>query len=232
MLTKCGAPIGEAQRRRWARAQEQEQEFWQQRGNMVWLVDTFMPRYVQAFAALAAQLPEAPVVVDVGSGPTCWGQLVPGEHIYLDPLMCGYVEKWDGKPPPGWLVAAMGEALPLRTGSTDLVVSVNAIDHCADPGLVVRECARIVKPGGLVAIGVYAHPPLRAALRRLWESLHINLDDAHAYSFTRDTVSSLMAQAGLEVLDVLNLGVVSARTRLRCLQRTESLAIGRVPPAG
>jgi SAM-dependent methyltransferase len=213
---------------RWRRAQEHERRFWQERGDVAQVLARRKARYDKAFARIVELLPHEPIVVDVGSGPTCWARFLPGVKVYVDPLMHSYAAHRAEQLPEGLPVAAAGEALPLRTGSCDLAFSVNAIDHCADPEAVIRECARTVKPGGLVAFAVYAHPRLRAILRRLRETLGF-ASDAHPFSFTRDMLPRLMERSGLEVLEVIDLGAASFRTRVGFFQRTESLVLARTP---
>jgi 2-polyprenyl-3-methyl-5-hydroxy-6-metoxy-1,4-benzoquinol methylase len=45
---------------------------------------------------------------------------------------------------------ADGMALPFATGAFDLVLSHAVIEHVADAGLYLRECARVLAPGGRV----------------------------------------------------------------------------------
>jgi len=215
-------------RERWLRAQEHERRYWEDRGDPRRALAQREPRYAQVFARVAEQLPGAPRVVDVGSGPTCWGRVFPGMRVYVDPLMASYRARWGDQLPEGFLLAAAGESLPLRSRSCDLVLSLNAIDHCADPQAVIRECARVARPGGLIAVSVYAHPPLRAALRRLREGLGLG-SAPHPLSFTRGTLVRLVERGGLEVLEVLDLGCVSSRTRPGVLKRRELLVLGRAP---
>lgn len=49
---------------------------------------------------------------------------------------------------PGAFVAAVGEALPFPAAAFDLVVLRHVLEHVRDQGLVVREAARVLKPGG------------------------------------------------------------------------------------
>ena len=43
----------------------------------------------------------------------------------------------------------VGEALPYGDGSFDVVVCVDVLEHVSDLGQVLREVARVLKPGGL-----------------------------------------------------------------------------------
>jgi len=49
----------------------------------------------------------------------------------------------------GGLVAAVGEALPFRDDSVDIVVSLMVLEHVTDPRKVIEEVFRILKPGGV-----------------------------------------------------------------------------------
>jgi len=211
---------------RWRRAQDHERTYWQERGDVAKIIARRKPHYEAALARIAELLPADPVVADVGSGPTCWTRFLPGRKTYLDPLMAGYRERWGAMLPEGTPIAAAGEALPLRDGSCDLVFSVNALDHSANPEAMLRECARIARPGGLLAISVYAHPPVRVLIGRLRDAVGFT-DDPHPHAFTRRSFLELFGRCDLEIMEVLDLGSVSFRTRIGFLRRTEPLVLAR-----
>jgi SAM-dependent methyltransferase len=66
---------------------------------------------------------------------------------------------------PGW------QALPFAEGSLDVVVSASVLEYVPDPGAVLAECARVLRPGGVLVCTVpdVTHPvrwlewPLRLA---------------------------------------------------------------------
>jgi SAM-dependent methyltransferase len=66
---------------------------------------------------------------------------------------------------PGW------QALPFADGSLDAVVSASVLEYVPDPGAVLAECARVLRPGGVLVCTVpdMTHPvrwlewPLRLA---------------------------------------------------------------------
>ncbi|CAM5464913.1 Methyltransferase OS=Streptomyces fumanus OX=67302 GN=GCM10018772_67550 PE=4 SV=1 [Streptomyces fumanus] len=66
-----------------------------------------------------------------------------------------------GRERDGWLLLANVAALPLRTGSLDAVFAAGLIAHLPDPAGNLRELARVVRPGGSLAL---FHPLGRAAL--------------------------------------------------------------------
>jgi SAM-dependent methyltransferase len=65
------------------------------------------------------------------------------------------------------------EALPLPPGSLDTVVAASVLEYVPEPGAVLAECARVLRPGGVLLCTVpnVAHPvrwlewPLRLAAR-------------------------------------------------------------------
>ncbi|MFD4985521.1 class I SAM-dependent methyltransferase [Streptomyces sp. NPDC058374] len=66
-----------------------------------------------------------------------------------------------GRREAGALLLADAERLPLRTGALDAVFAAGMVSHLADPAAGVREWARVVRPGGTLAL---FHPIGRAAL--------------------------------------------------------------------
>jgi len=50
------------------------------------------------------------------------------------------------------VLADANKALPFADGEFDAMVSIEGIEHLENPSFFVRECARIVRPGGLVII--------------------------------------------------------------------------------
>lgn len=65
------------------------------------------------------------------------------------------------------------QSLPLAPGSLDLVVAASVLEYVREPGVVLAECARVLRPGGVLLCTVpnVAHPvrwlewPLRLAAR-------------------------------------------------------------------
>ncbi|MFF0886249.1 class I SAM-dependent methyltransferase [Streptomyces sp. NPDC001046] len=66
-----------------------------------------------------------------------------------------------GRDREGALLLADVAALPLRSGSLDAVFGAGLVSHLPDPAENLRELARVVRPGGLLAL---FHPIGRAAL--------------------------------------------------------------------
>ena len=57
---------------------------------------------------------------------------------------------------PGW------GSLPFAPGAFDVVVASSVLEYVAEPAAVLRECARVLRPGGVV---LYTVPDLRHPVR-------------------------------------------------------------------
>lgn len=87
-------------------------------------------------------------------------------------------------------------------GAFDVIVSINTLDHLADPLRTLRTIRRLLKPDGRVylevpnqeeAMNAFLPEPQGAAFRRFfWHR-------AHLFYFTRSTIEALCRKAGLEV---------------------------------
>lgn len=127
-------------------------------------------------------------VVEIGGGPhptIAQGQWRLAASV--DPLNDGYAAcgLWSPGPLGFTPVTAPGEQLPLAGNTFDLVVCDNCLDHVADPGRVVAEIARVLRPGG--------HAWVLVDLRR-------TIDDMHPHAFTPELLRSMLTYQGLEVL--------------------------------
>lgn len=67
----------------------------------------------------------------------------------------------------GDLRVANGEQLPFPDGSFDLVYAHGVVQYTADPARLVRECLRVLKPGGEAIVQVYNRVSWLNALSKL-----------------------------------------------------------------
>ncbi len=98
-----------------------------------------------------------------------------GSGAFLRRLLDSPFEGWgaDIAPHPAipeeaaFTLADMNEPLPFDDGDFDAVVSIEGIEHIRRPFDFVNECARILKPGGLLILTT----PNISALRSRWRWL-------------------------------------------------------------
>jgi SAM-dependent methyltransferase len=83
-------------------------------------------------------------------------------------------------------VSASADALPVDSGSFDFVLCTEVLEHCRDPGSVLEEIARVLKPGGWA----FMTTPLMVGLH----------EQPHDYfRFTPFALQHVSEQAGLEL---------------------------------
>ena len=186
-------------------------------------------------AALEQRLPRGARVLDSGSGPGSWllqeqrardaGRiaLLVGQDVYRPD-----VTQLDA------FVLARSEALPFATGSFDLVLAYNVIEHLPDPAHALREIARVLAPGGLFMFKTpMANAPLFLLARVLPTRLHKRLkggigvaaDDVFPTYYRANSVRTLeraLRAAGLQ-RDWL---YTVDQTYAYCSQRRWSYALG------
>jgi SAM-dependent methyltransferase len=66
--------------------------------------------------------------------------------------------------------------IPLRSGSADIVLSIEAISHYYDVNAFLDECARVLRPGGVVVVSDGnngANPRIRAHTLELWKRFEL-----------------------------------------------------------
>jgi SAM-dependent methyltransferase len=99
--------------------------------------------------------------------------------VGVDPLAADYVALF-----PAWqrrvqTIATLGEALPFADRSFDVVLCDNVIDHAERPGQIVRECVRVLAPGGLLYFTVNIHHAVysaASAAHAAWNAAGLRLE--------------------------------------------------------
>ena len=117
---------------------------------------------------------------------------------------------------PVWFVEGYGEQMPYQDGRYDLVMIAAALDHCADPARVMRECRRVLKSGGRLIIiqgfdpehgeapreGTDLYSRLKRVLsdpRRLYRAIKQRIfhrGEPHIHHFTRESLNRLISEGG------------------------------------
>ncbi|MEV5596430.1 class I SAM-dependent methyltransferase [Streptomyces sp. NPDC052496] len=94
------------------------------------------------------------------------------------------------------LVLADVQRLPLSDGALDAVFAAGLLSHLADPEATLTECARVVRPGGRLAL---FHPVGRAALAAR-KGRRLTPDDVRAEPHLRP----LLTRCGWNLVDYVD----------------------------
>jgi ubiquinone/menaquinone biosynthesis C-methylase UbiE len=160
-------------------------------------------------------------VIEIGCGTGYWLRELAGTAELLAgmDLSAGMLQRARIAAPTAHLVRANAASLPWATASVDRVFCVNVLHHIPDQGGFLRECRRIVKPGGgILTIGLDPHTGTDDWWVYDYFPTAIRAD-RERYSST-DRVRELLGAAGFndastEVADVLTGSVPFAVARDR-----------------
>jgi SAM-dependent methyltransferase len=176
------------------------------------LIETFHP------------ITDATRVIEVGSGSTglifFFGAKL---GIGLDPLAvscAGLFPSWQRNAPT---VAALGECLPFRDASFDVVICDNVVDHAESPSTIVQELIRILVPGGLLYFTVNVHHPVyavAAGAHSSWNAAGVPFEIGpfadHTVHLTPSAAKGLFQSLPIRVLKE-RYGIAEAKERARKL---------------
>ncbi len=100
-----------------------------------------------------------------------------------------------GRSPVGFAVAD-AQRLPFADASFDRIICTETLEHVVDTQRALRELARVLRPGGRLAISV-PHFLCEAILLRLIRG-YLEFPNGHRRIFTPRTLTRALARAGLE----------------------------------
>jgi len=104
-------------------------------------------------------------------------------------------------------------ALPVRSGSVDVVVSLQVVEHVWDHAQYVRECARILRPGGTLFLST----PNRLTFSPGADPTAPPTNPFHTYEFTGTELVGLLSACDLP--QVRTYGLFAGETLVRMNQR-------------
>ena len=133
--------------------------------------------FLSELRAVRSALPEGSGLgLEVGVGTGRFAAPL-GIQIGLDPAVgCLQMAKERGI----HVVAGVGEELPFRAGAFDILLMIVAFCFLKEPDRALEEAKRVLKPGGLIIVGIIDR---ESPLGRLYE-----LKKAEGASFYRDAV--------------------------------------------
>jgi SAM-dependent methyltransferase len=92
-------------------------------------------------------------------------------------------------------MCGVGESLPFGNGAFDKVLSVSCLEHFADPQHGIAEMARVLKPGGRIALSVDSL--LADNSPQSFREWHKRRHFVTQY-FSQDTLAKMLQSAGLK----------------------------------
>jgi 2-polyprenyl-3-methyl-5-hydroxy-6-metoxy-1,4-benzoquinol methylase len=157
--------------------------------------------YAMVRAAMAFNRSESACLLDVGCGT---GTL----RKYVSDIVKCYagadIILYDGYPRdcPFYTVNLDSQRLELSDASMDIVVSVETIEHIENPRALVRELARVAKPGGTVIITTPNNlsflSKLTLVIKNEFNAFQEPCYPAHITALVERDVIRIMAEAGLK----------------------------------
>jgi SAM-dependent methyltransferase len=133
---------------------------------------------------VAQELPPGSRLIDVGAGNSPYRELF-GHLAYES-------SDWEHSPHPGARAVdhiGPAHAIPVQDRSYDAVLCTQVLEHVPNPGEVLRELHRILRPGGRL----YMTVPLA------WELHELPFD---FFRYTPSGLAAMLGDAGFERLDI------------------------------
>lgn len=106
------------------------------------------------------------VVLDIGCGSARIAAALPAgcRYVGVDPLPLSTA----GNPP---MVRGVGERLPFREKTFDLVLVLETLDHCQSAPVLLAEILRVLKPDGVLCVEQYVtRPRWRERFTNWWQT--------------------------------------------------------------
>jgi SAM-dependent methyltransferase len=154
-------------------------------------------RYYRAFG-------EAQVLLDLGCGDGTFGRYRPNSRVVVHGVDAdaGAVRE-AARYEKALCVDLEASDLPYPDASFDGVLAKDIFEHVADPGRLVREAHRVMRPDGVIVVSVVMAKP-----DRVWA------DYTHVRGFTRSAAELLLRDAGFTIEEVWKMGPVPGARRL------------------
>ncbi|MBV8928287.1 MAG: methyltransferase domain-containing protein [Mycobacteriaceae bacterium] len=152
-------------------------------------------------------IPRGGVALDVGCGPgsvtASLARAVGSDGLALgldisEPMLARAVRA-ESAPNVGFL-RADAQRLPLRDATVDAVVSIAVVQLIPDPAAALTEMARVLRPGGRLAVMV----PTAGRAARFWRML----PSAGAHVFGEDDLADILEDRGFATVRTSSFGTI------------------------
>jgi SAM-dependent methyltransferase len=172
-------------------------------------------------------IPQDAHVIEVGSGAHGLIFCFDGgkRRVGVDPLAVDYGRLFSGWQRRAQTVAAVGESLPFRDRSFNVVLCDNVVDHAESPSQIVGELVRILAPGGLLYFTVNVHHPfygVAAGMHSTWRAIGL----PYEIGPFADHTTHLTLAGATELFQNLPIQILSEKSSI-----DEARALARKRPA-
>lgn len=183
--------------------------------------DQFMGRYSGMLAprfADFAGIEAGANCLDVGCGPGALtaelARRTRAERVAAVDPAAQFVESCRARVPGADVRRGTAEQLPFDDASFDVALSQLVVAFMRDADAAVGELRRVVRPGGVVAVCMWAEGEQMQLLHLFWEAaaavgVDLGASDANMRYRKRDELESLLRRGGLERVEVGQLSVES-----------------------
>jgi len=96
-------------------------------------------------------------------------------------------------------IKGVGEQLPFRKNSFDIVIMTNVLDHVYKPLMVLKESYRVIRKDGflVISLDVFSFTNIIKLVR---ETLGLKRDVYHMHSFTHKRIERMLINTGFVLL--------------------------------
>ena len=187
----------------WKKAQKSEKSWWEKRINSLNL-DFYRQFAEEIVNDIKEHLPLSTKtrILEIGSGAAGNLTFIKTDYRFaIDPLELFFasIPRFQGiRDKNVSYLAAMGEALPFKDSSFDLVIIANVLDHCLSPETVIQETTRVTKNGGIIHLKQNIFSPYGKFIRMF--IYRLGLDRKHPFAFTENDVEKVVMRNQLTIL--------------------------------
>lgn len=180
-----------------------EREFWQNLGPVPEQELLAMKNFVQAWIERFHSIPANPRILEIGgAGAPTIVFFSNAARYAIDPLMDYYQTKFPNFYDGSSIVTAQAaaDATPFENDFFDVVIMLNVIDHTENPVDIIRECYRVLKPGGVMAMSVDTYPWYWKLVRTISPYFGHKYYLLHPQTFTNRGISRILSKCNLKIL--------------------------------